>query len=200
MRLGIYGGTFSPIHNAHIRVAKAFCNQFELDKLMVIPAGVPPHKQIIDNDDPQSRLEMCRLAFEGCKRIEVSDMELLREGKSYTVITLRELTAPDRDLYFLCGTDMILTFDRWFCFEEIFKLCTLVYVRRENDEAVGVELDKKIHEYRTRYGAKIKRLDTDPLELSSTEVRNAVKKGLPISNMVPESIERYIKDRGLYGG
>jgi len=121
MRLGIYGGTFAPIHNAHIRVAKAFYNEFLLDKLMIIPAGIPPHKQIAKDDSPEKRLRMCQLAFEGCKGFEISDIELKREGKSYTVMTLRELKNEETDIYMLCGTDMILSFDQWFCFDEIFR-------------------------------------------------------------------------------
>lgn len=200
MRLGIYGGTFAPIHNAHVRVAKAFYKDLSLDKLMIIPAGIPPHKRVADDDAPQKRLRMCQLAFENEEGIEVSDLELKREGKSYTVMTLRELSAEDRELFLLCGTDMLLTFDLWYCFEEIFKLCTLVYVRRECDEKTGSEISRKLEEYRTKYGAKIIELHTETLEMSSTEIREAIKEGKNVSEMVPQKVAEYIKANRLYGG
>ena len=200
MKLGIYGGTFAPIHNAHVRVAKAFHKELGLDKLLIIPAGIPPHKQVGSDDDPEKRLRMCQLAFDGCDGIEVSDIELCREGKSYTVLTLRELKHDDTELFLLCGSDMIITFDKWYRFEEIFSLCTIVYVRREDDDAIGREIKAKITEYRKKYGAEIIGLDTKPLEMSSTEIREAVKEGRDITSLVPESVARYIKENGLYGG
>ncbi len=195
MKLGIYGGTFGPIHNAHINVAKEFKHQFTLDELLIIPASIPPHKQINYEDNPQNRLQMCRLAFDGCDGIVVSDLELKRDGKSYTVMTLRELSAPDRDIYFLCGTDMLLTFDKWYCFEEIFKLCTLVCVRREEDHP---EFDSKIEEYRAKYGARIENLTVKPMPMSSTQIRNMIKNGEDVSDMIPESVADYIKLNDLY--
>lgn len=200
MRLGIYGGTFAPIHNAHVRVAKAFFKDLSLDKLMIIPAGIPPHKQVASDDAPQKRLRMCQLAFEGEEGIEVSDLELKREGKSYTVMTLRELSGEDRELFLLCGTDMLLTFDLWYCFEEIFKLCTLVYVRRESDEKTGSEITQKLEEYRTKYGARIIELHTETLEMSSTKIREAIKAGKNVSEMVPQKVAEYIQANRLYGG
>ena len=198
MRLGIYGGTFAPIHNAHVRVARAFYTDLALDKVLIIPAGIPPHKQVGEDDAPQKRLAMCRLAFDGINGIEVSDIELKREGKSYTVFTLRELADKNVQLYLLCGSDMILSFDRWYLFEEIFSLCTIVYVRRENDEKIGKEIERKISEYRTKYGACVIGLDTEPLELSSTEIREAVKNGEDISALVPGRVADYIRENHLY--
>lgn len=200
MKLGIYGGTFAPIHNGHVRVAKAFYNDLELDKLLIIPAGIPPHKQVSHNDSPEKRLRMCQLAFDGCPGIDVSDIELKREGKSYTVLTLRELSGENTELYLLCGSDMILSFDKWYCFDEIFKLCTVVYVRREDDDDIGKEIEAKIFSYHEKYGAKIIKLETPPLEISSTQVREAVKSGMDISQLVPQSVAEYIRENQLYGG
>ena len=200
MKLGIYGGTFAPIHNAHVRVAKAFYNALDLDKLLIIPAGIPPHKQIADDDLPEKRLHMCQLAFDGCDGIEISDMELKREGKSYTVMTLRELSNENTDIYMLCGTDMILTFDQWFCFEEIFRLCTLVYVRRENNPEITEKIREKVDTFRSKYGARIIELASETLEMSSTEIREAVKRGEDISAVVPSRVAEYIKKNRLYGG
>ena len=122
-RIGIFGGTFSPPHNGHLQAAKAFMEQMWLDILYVIPTALPPHKEMEIPVSAQHRLEMCRLAFSGMEGVYVSDMEIQRGGKSYTVETLRELTGEDRRLFFLCGTDMMLTLDRWREPEEIFKLC-----------------------------------------------------------------------------
>ena len=101
MKTGIYGGTFSPPHLGHYLAARAFLEKVELDELLIIPALVPPHKQIKYEDDPVSRLEMCRLAFADLDKTSVSDLELNRGGKSYTVMTLRELAREGRELYFL---------------------------------------------------------------------------------------------------
>ena len=102
MRIGIYGGTFSPIHNGHIAAARAFMEQMWLDILYVIPTGVTPHKEMQGNATGADRLEMCRLAFAGMDGVIVSDMELKREGKSYTVDTLQELYRPEDRLFRGC--------------------------------------------------------------------------------------------------
>ena len=198
MKLGIYGGTFSPVHNGHVRAAEAFVEACELDKLLIIPAGIPPHKEMRGNATQEQRLEMCRLAFADIPNTEVSDIELRRKGKSYTVMTVRELEQSDRDLFLLCGTDMILTFDGWFCFEEIMKKCTLVFVRRENDSEIAAELDRKLALYRERYGAEIKQLCVPALEMSSTEARKSIADGGDASSMLPPKVLEYVKRNNLY--
>lgn len=198
MKLGVYGGTFSPVHNAHVRAAEAFIEQCGLDKLLIIPAGIPPHKIVKDSVTPNQRLEMCHLAFSELSKVEISDMELRRSGKSYTVMTVRELEGEDRELFLLCGTDMMLTFDAWYCFEEIIQKCTLVCIRRENDKEIGSELDDKLDLYREKYGAKIIKLDVQAVEMSSTEVRNAIKEGKTVSKLIPEKVLRYVKENNLY--
>lgn len=198
MRLGIYGGTFSPVHNAHVRAAEAFLHQCRLDKLLIIPAGIPPHKAIKDSVTPEQRIDMCRLAFSDLSKTEVSDIELKRTGKSYTVMTVRELEGEDRELFLLCGTDMILTFDAWYCFEEILRKCTLVCIRRETDDDVGAELEEKIELYKEKYGAQIIMLQVQAMELSSTEVRDLLRSGSDVSSLVPHKIITYIKENNLY--
>ena len=196
MRLGIYGGAFSPVHKAHVEMAKAFVESYSLDKLLIIPTGEAPHKRIGTDVDPDCRLEMCRLAFEEIKNTEVSDMEIRREGKSYTVLTLRELANNDTDIFMLCGSDKIPTLEYWYCIEEIFRLCTLVCVRRA--ETDGDDIEAKITEYTTRYGAKIEMLNASVGSMSSKNVRDAVAKGESISGLVPHSVEIFIKENGLY--
>ncbi len=198
-RIGIYGGTFSPPHNGHLRAARAFMEQMWLDLLYVIPAALPPHKEMEMPMDPVHRLEMCRLAFDGTEGVYVSDMEIRRGGKSYTVDTLRELSGPDRRLFLLCGTDMLLTLDRWREPKEIFKLCYPVYIRRDNDRSLDEPIIQKIAEYQTRYGKVVRRIVTEPLVLSSHDVRGAIAAGKTLQNMVPPSVEAYINEHHLYG-
>lgn len=198
MRLGIFGGTFDPVHNGHVNVAKDFVSSLALDKLLIVPTGIHPRKPIDANDDPQKRFEMCRLAFEGINKIEVSDIEVRRKEKSYTVQTLRELQKNGDELYFLCGTDMLLSIERWYRFEEILDLCTLVCVRRKTDDEVqficAVERLKKY------CGAKVEILESDITEISSSDIRSRIRCGESVASMVPENINEYIALNKLYKG
>ena len=200
LRVGIFGGTFAPVHNGHVIAAKAFMEQMKLDYLYIIPACLPPHKQISPSDDPKHRLRMCELAFEGIDGVIISDIEIRRGGKSYTYDTLVELSRPDARLFLLCGTDMVLTFDKWYRFEDIFKLCYPVYVRRENDPIITNRIVSKITEYYQKYGVMFRKILTEPIEISSTAVRKAVFEGKDISSFVPPLVESYIKTHGLYIG
>ena len=197
-RIGIYGGTFSPPHNGHIKAAKAFMEQMWLDFLYVIPTATPPHKEMEVAVDANHRLAMTRLAFSGIDGIYVSDMEIQRGGKSYTVDTLRELSGEDRRLFLLCGTDMVLTLDQWRSPDEIFKLSYPVYIRRDNDRSLDEPIVQKIAQYYKTYGKVVRRIVTEPLELSSQEVRSALSSGRDISSLVPPAVEKYIKDNHLY--
>lgn len=200
IRIGIYGGTFAPVHNGHLAAAKAFIEQMQLDILYVIPTAIPPHKQIDASDDPQHRYRMCELAFWNEEKVLVSDMEIARGGRSYTVDTLRALSAPDRRLFLLMGTDMMLTLDTWRESEEIFKLCYPIYARRENDPILQARIVQKNNEYMAKYGKIVRRLMCDAIELSSTEIRDLVVAGKSISHLVPPAVEQYIDKHGLYKG
>jgi nicotinate-nucleotide adenylyltransferase len=197
-RVGIYGGTFAPPHVGHVEAAKAFMKQMRLDYLYVIPAAIPPHKQCDFIVDPMHRLAMCDLAFSGIDGVIVSDLELRRGGVSYTVDTLRKLTAPDTRLFLFCGTDMFLTLDQWYQADEIFKLCYPIYIRRENDQLITNKILKKIGEYTEKYNAVVRRVVTDPIELSSSRVRKTIAEGGDISGMVDPKVKMYIEDHGLF--
>lgn len=197
-RIGIYGGTFSPPHNGHIAAAKAFMEQMWLDFLYVIPTATPPHKEMDVPVDAAHRLEMCRLAFSGIEGIYVSDMEMRRGGRSYTVDTLRELTGPDRRLFLLCGTDMMLTLDQWRESDQIFKLSYPVYIRREKDASLDAKIIQKIADYNQKYGKVVRRIVTEPIELSSNLVRERLANGEDVSHLIPASVEKYIRDNHLY--
>ena len=198
MRVGIYGGTFSPVHNGHVAAAKAFMEQMWLDILYIIPTGVSPHKTMKGDATAADRLEMCRLAFADMEGVIVSDLEIKREGKSYTVDTLRELYDPDGRLFLLMGTDMLLTLDRWREPEEIFRLCYPVYIRRENNDSLEGAIVEKITSYQQKYGKVVRRITGDVVPVSSTMVRAAVEKGESLDGMVPAAVEKYIREQGLY--
>lgn len=198
MRIGIYGGTFAPPHKGHVKAAEEFFRQMELDLLYIIPTAVPPHKQIDAADEPHHRLKMCELAFGGMERVFVSDMEIARGGKSYTVDTLRALSGEDRRLFLLMGTDMMLTLDKWREPEEIFRLCYPIYMRRENDPIIEGQIIAKNTEYLAKYGKIVRRVPMEFVDISSTAVRSRVKNGQPIEDVVPAAVAHYIKENGLY--
>ena len=198
MRIGIYGGTFSPVHNGHVQAARAFMQQMWLDILYVIPTGITPHKAMDGGATAADRLEMCRLAFADTEGVVVSDMEMRREGKSYTVDTLRELYNPEHRLFFLMGTDMLLTLDKWREPEEIFRLCYPVYIRREADASLDDVIVGKIADYHARFGKVVRRIVADPIEISSEEIRRRIADGRSVDDILPDAVARYIKERRLY--
>ncbi len=199
MRIGIYGGTFSPPHMGHVRAAEEFISAMRLDKLLVIPALIPPHKTDVEIIDSELRLELCRLAF-NMEKCEVSDIEIRRGGKSYTVLTLEEIKKiyPSDELFFLCGTDMILTFDRWYRAEDIFRMCTVVYVRRENDDITEKKIAEKVSSYSEQFGAEIRHISPRITELSSSEIRDLIQSEGDISELVPPAVAEFIRERGIY--
>ena len=198
LRVGVYGGTFAPIHNAHIAAAKAFMEQMKLDYLFIIPACIPPHKQIDSSDDPMYRLRMCELAFEDVDGIVISDVEIKRGGTSYTYDTLKELARPDTRLFLLCGTDMVLSFDKWYRYEDILHMCYPTYVRREDDPLITSRIIAKIGEYYEKHGVMFRKIITDPMPMASTDIRRAVREGRDISSLVPKKVEEFIRDNKLY--
>ncbi|MBQ4604816.1 MAG: nicotinate (nicotinamide) nucleotide adenylyltransferase, partial [Clostridia bacterium] len=131
-KIGVFGGTFNPPHLGHVRLANEAADRIGADKVLIIPSCIPPHKMPGKLAGGDERMEMCRLAFEG-ERFEVSSIELDRGNKSYTVETLRELKKiyPDAELFFIIGSDMLRTFTRWYCWEEIMTLATICAASRE---------------------------------------------------------------------
>ena len=166
-KLGVFGGTFDPPHNGHYNAAIEFISKLELDELLVIPTFVPPHKDRKSDTTAEERLEMTRLAFSNIPNVIVSDIEIKRGGKSYTYLTLEELTNSDTELYFLCGTDMFLTLDKWKNPEIIFNLATICCVRRETDTKNIIELQKKFDEYKIKYNSKVIFIQSKVIEVST---------------------------------
>ena len=172
MKIGIFGGTFNPPHIGHVRAAQASARELKLDRLLVIPDFLPPHKDLAPGSpDGEERLRLCRIAFGGIKKCRVSDMELRRGGRSYTVDTLRRVreTYPQAKLYLLMGTDMLLCFEEWREFEEILSMATLaVFARGEGEERQIAAASENL---RLRYGANVKTVKLEETEASSTEIR-----------------------------
>lgn len=197
-RIGIYGGSFSPPHNGHLSAARLLLEEAGVDRLFILPAGVPPHKTLDPDESPEHRLAMTRLAFADLPRTEVSDWEMTRSGKSYTVLTLEHFSAPDRQLVLLVGTDMFLTLDRWYRAEDIFALAEIVCVRRELDKATTGEIEEKISQYREHFGARIRLMDERVVVLSSTELRGIASAGGDLSAYLPGNVAAYIEENHLY--
>ena len=147
MKTGLFGGTFDPVHYGHINMAACFCRQFSLDKLIIMPDFIPPHKGADRSVNASHRYEMARLAFSdyGYSPItEVSDDEIRRGGTSYTYDTLSSLKTKGYDgLYLLCGQDMLRCFDTWYRYTDILRMCTVVCAARgDNDGSLERDIDK----------------------------------------------------------
>ncbi len=198
MKVGIYGGTFSPPHVGHIHAVKSFLAAEELDKLLIIPTCVPPHKEKKDTASSADRLEMCRRAFSFSDKIEISDIEIARGGKSYTAETLRALKTDDNELYFLCGSDMFLTLPHWREPEAIFKLATIVALTRECEREVWESLTEAAASYQRLFGAKTMLLPVEAIEISSSMIREKCKIGADCTPWVPTTVLSYIEEKGLY--
>ena len=197
-RLGIYGGTFSPPHLGHFRAAESFIRGAELDKLLIMPDFKPPHKTEFGNVTAEDRLNMCRLAFSTLPKTEVSDFEIARGGKSYTYLTLEAFADSNTELYFLCGTDMMLTLDRWRSPEVIFNLATICYVRREDDRETDTLIKKKMAEYRERFSARVLEIPHTVLDISSSELRADIWNADGTQLNMNGKVLDYIRERGLY--
>ena len=202
MRIGIFGGTFSPPHAGHVAAAKAFMEQMWLDVLYIMPTGMMPHHAACETASPMERLAMCERAFSGLDGVVISDMELRRGGNCYTVDTLRQIAqqvSEDSRLFLLMGTDMLLTLDSWHGVDEIFRLCYPVYMRREGaDPILDGQIVKQIERLNARHGKVVRRIVGDPLPISSTRIRSLISRGKSIAGLVPSAVEQYIRGHNLY--
>lgn len=198
MKIGIYGGTFSPVHLGHVRAARAFLDDVLPDLLIIMPAGNPPHKNEWGSVNAQDRFEMCKAAFEDISdRISVSDFEIKKSAKCYTYETVMYLKEkyPDSDFTVLCGEDMILCLDEWFEAEQLMKQCSFKALARGNNNK---KLEEKIALLNEKYGADISLIAAEPIEISSTEIRNMIANGEDVSSFVPEKVLGIINKKHLY--
>lgn len=200
-KLAVFGGTFSPVHNGHLLALKAYAEAVRPDVVYVIPTAVPPHKTREDDATDAQRLEMLRLAVASvglpCEAV-ISDMEIHRGGKSYTVDTVAELTNIANEVVIYCGTDMLLTLDKWYDFKRLLALASVAYMQREEDHRYAAALAEKAKDLTQNYGARLLALAPFPQEISSSEIREAVQAGKDISAYVPSAVAQYIAKEGLY--
>ncbi len=197
MRIAMFGGSFNPVHIGHRQLAEAFAKELKLDRLIVMPAYVSPFKQSDHSITPQQRYEMCRLAFEDMDKATVSDLEISREGSSYTYMTLLELQKqfPLSELFLITGADMFLTLERWKNPDVIFRTATVCGVPRNDDDIAQLQ---QYADYLQTLGAKAIVLDTRVMTVSSTQVREAVRNGADISDLVAPKVKEYILQHQLY--
>jgi nicotinate-nucleotide adenylyltransferase len=179
-RIGIFGGTFDPPHIGHLVVAQDVIERLELDRLLVIPAGQPPHRKAVL--DAATRLELVRLAFEGDEQIEVSDLELRRDGPSWTVDTLERVRAdhsPD-ELFLVVGADQFNSFANWRNPERILELASLAVMTRPGEELTGTDVPHEV-------------IEVTRVDMSSTRIRRRLEDGQSIRYMVPERLRTAVE-------
>lgn len=196
MRLGIMGGTFDPIHSGHVEIAKTAMEEAGLHRIVFLPDGDPPHKD--PDTRGEDRLNMVKLAVAGFPGFVASDMELKRTGTTYTVDTLLELKrqAEDSDLFYIVGSDTLRLFTTWKSAAQVASLCQMLVAPRPGDDAAETRrfADKLFHDF----GLVAAVLSRPGPDISSTDIRKAVREGKSITGLVPLQVEAYIKKKGLY--
>lgn len=198
-RIGVFGGSFDPVHMGHLTIAQDAVEQLELDRLMFIPASVSPLKQGRKITDGRVRLEMLQLAVEGNLRFEVSDIELRRGGVSYTIETVQQVQAknPGAELFLIVGLDSLAELHLWREVDRLLELCTVVPFARGGEDpariAGKIQLSK---EWKNRLLDRMIRIHE--IEISASEIRMRLAEGLSIRYLVPPEVELYIAEHGLY--
>lgn len=197
--LGILGGTFDPIHIGHLRLAEAVYNHLPLEQIVFMPALIPPHKLGQDYAPAAQRYAMTELAIQGYPQFTVSDLELRRQGVSYTVDTLRELKQlyPQRPLYFIIGADSLGQLHTWHEIETMLQLATFVAAGRPGYEGVLEVVRRQLGEAAV---SRILLLHTPEYDISSTAIRAGLRSGRSLAGLVPAAVEAYIRKQGLYQG
>ncbi len=198
-RIGMLGGTFNPIHNGHIQMAQAALEQIGLDRVLLMVDRDPPHKTVQDAIPASYRFEMARLAAQelGEPKIAACDIELKREGKSYTIDTLRDLQKrnPGAQLFCIVGGDMLKDLPNWKQAREIFRIAAIVAFAREGLQGTEQQDAQRLRE---EFGAVVHLLNVAIPPISSTQVRQHIRDALPISGLLPLMVEKYLYENGLY--
>lgn len=196
--IGIMGGTFNPVHNAHLVLAQAATEEFKLDETWFIPSKNPPYKSNRNLINDKLRLEMLNLATEGNSYFRVSNIELLRDGPTYTVDTLKELRSkyPEYNFSFLIGGDSVMQFKSWYKPEEICTMCRLIATGR--GDYPKAEILAECSHIRERYEASIEYLDIPSMDISSSFIRGQIEKGNCVRYYLPDRVYSYIVENKLY--
>lgn len=196
--IGVFGGAFNPIHMGHLMMAEYMRTEFCLDKVLFIPVGKPPHKPDDELESAQHRYNLVKLAIEGNPFFEASDIELVRSGTSYTSDTLTELAEyyPDNKLAFICGADSIVHLPTWHDIRQIFEKAEILAAGRS--DTPDEEFRSMVRRFEEQYGARIRYSSMPLIEISSTQIRDRLKKGLSVRYMVPDRVLDYIQLHSLY--
>lgn len=202
MRLGILGGSFNPIHIGHLIIAEEVYRYHHLSKVLFIPLGYPPHKTPSDLADASHRYEMAREAIEGNEHFEISDIEIKRAGKSYTIDTVEsviKLYEGGCEVYLIVGDDTLQELPTWKDVKRLSTRCHFVTVNRPGSMPdIRTQLAKILGEEKVAEMARL-RVEIPPLGISSTDIRARLKKGQGIKYLVPSCVEEYITRHRLYG-
>jgi nicotinate-nucleotide adenylyltransferase len=187
MKIGILGGTFNPIHYGHLILGEQVLGQLKLDRVIYVPTFVPPHKSDKDVIAAKERLMMVELAASENPHFEVSDIEILRKGKSYTVDTLRQIKKryPRADLFFICGSDLVNEIPTWKSVHEIYNLAKFVLAKRPG---FGRRLT----------GKSFLKIKVAQVDISSSLIRTLVRQGRSIRYLTPDKVVKYIEKNELY--
>lgn len=190
----LFGGTFNPLHIGHLEMLRTLDSLPEVDKVLLLPDKIPPHKRQSFAVDDEIRIEMCRLALAGLKKSELCLIEFERQGKSYTFDTVTALKEkyPEEEFWFACGGDMISTLDTWYRSEELLKLCGFYAFERLGTEGFTSALVRL-----REMGANIRVLNAEIPEVSSTKVRESLQKGV-YDERLPELIRDYLAQNKVY--
>ena len=190
--MGLFGGTFNPLHNAHMEVARAALRQYELSRIVFIPNGIPPHKERVLGSDKEARFEMVRLAVESNPEFTASRIEVDREGPSYTIDTIRALKDDyPQGICFIVGADRLLKLDTWKEPHELLRSVPFVIAPRS-----GVSLD--VFDVSPFREAVIVPLQMEDMDLSSSGLRERIQRGESIREWVPEEVAKYIEEHKYY--
>ncbi|HEX3030407.1 MAG TPA: nicotinate-nucleotide adenylyltransferase [Clostridia bacterium] len=199
LKIGISGGTFDPIHHGHLIISEIARDTFNLDKVLFIPTGTPPHKTNSVIADSNDRYEMVKRAVGSNPYFEASCIEIERKGNTYTIDTLLELRkqyGENIDFYFIVGADTVNEIVTWKEFEKVCGLCEFIAFKRPGSDIIQYEHVGE--QLRKNYGAKIHFTDAPMVEISSTDIRQRVQSGRSIKYLVPEYVEEYIDIKKLY--
>lgn len=196
-KIGILGGSFNPIHNGHLYIARQALERCGLDQILFVPTGRAPHKDNRNFVSKQHRYEMTRLAIAGEPRFAVSDIEIQTEGVCYTVHTMAALQKqyPESTLYYIIGADSLFSILTWHRPEQLLKTLKLIVVDRD-----GQDIDARAGQYRRQYGADITVCHIPPVDISATEIRRAYARGRTSGGAVPAAVEQYIIKHHLFTG
>jgi nicotinate-nucleotide adenylyltransferase len=202
-KIGVYGGSFDPVHIGHLLMAREAAEAAGLDKVLFMPTHIQPFKQDAEVSADADRLTMLKAVTEGSALFGVTEVETQRQGVSYTIDSLELLKASlyrggeDTEIYFILGTDMFLMLEQWHRAEELLRTFAFVALYRPGykDEALKDAAEK----YRSTYGTKVIIAENTRFDVSSTMIRSRVRDGKSIAYLVPKFVDRYIHERGLYG-